>query len=81
MIPVIEKLGGRDEVFNMLQSAGFKIRTKDAVRMWQMRGKIAGGAIVPLMQISRKLGIVLSPEDFLPVSPQRKIKKAKANKK
>lgn len=66
--PVIEKLGGRDEVFELLKQAGYPIRTVDAVRMWGARGTIPGDAARLLMEACDQRRIAYQAPDFKAVS-------------
>jgi hypothetical protein len=60
----IQKLGGRESVYNKLRALGYKVGTIDTVRMWETRGSIAGKAIPVLMDIANRESIILHPTDF-----------------
>jgi len=63
--PIVQKLGGRQAVFERLQKAGRKIETVHAIRMWIARGKIPGDAQRLLMAECEQAEIPYSAADFL----------------
>lgn len=62
--PIIEKLGGREAVFERLKEAGHAIQTSDAIRMWPVRGQIPGDATRRLMEFAETDKIEYRAEDF-----------------
>lgn len=65
-IPIIQKLGGRRELFPKLRQLTDKWTTEDALRMWEMRLSIPGSAYPYLMQIADSEGVAYTPTDFIP---------------
>jgi hypothetical protein len=69
--PIIEKLGGRETAFELLQKAApGKIQTIHALRMWLARRSIPGWALVIFLQVAEERSIeysvadlILAPED------------------
>jgi hypothetical protein len=63
--PILEKLGGRDAVYDYLrETAG--IRTKATIIMWHQRGLIPPGQRLNLMQMADNKGISYDRRDFEP---------------
>lgn len=61
--PIIEKLGGREKVFELLKSAEL-IKTIDAIRMWIQRGTIPGNAQRELMAEADRRMLGYDASDF-----------------
>lgn len=62
--PIIDKLGGRENVQRALAERGVA-KSKDAIRMWSARGTIPGKAVVVLHTIALERGLTVEPSDFL----------------
>jgi len=62
--PIITKLGGRKEVFKILQDASPNITTIDCIRMWEKRKRISRDAMLILMQVADKRNITYRFVDF-----------------
>ena len=62
--PIVSKLGGPEAALRKLGSRGHVLRTKDAIRMWLVRGRIPGDAAVALMRIAETENIPYSADDF-----------------
>jgi hypothetical protein len=68
--PIIEKLGGRETAFELLQkTAPGKIQTIDAMRMWLVRRSIPSWALVIFLQVAEERSIEYSAADLIP-APQ-----------
>lgn len=63
--PIINKLGGREAVFERLSGKGL-VRTRDAMRMWgsRNRGVIPGDCARELMRMADEQGIAYTAADF-----------------
>lgn len=72
MLPIIDKLGGRLQLFEKLVDSGLRVKTKEAVRMWEQRGQMPGNAIVHCMELAEKEGVSYSSKDFRPKKKERR---------
>lgn len=80
-IPIIEKLGGRDAVADMLKRPGRGSRqavSKHALNMWVARDSIPGFAVVQLVELANKRGIQIGPSDFKRRGRSRRLGKKKS---
>lgn len=62
--PIFDKLGGKEAVYERLQSAGFA-RSIHALRMWEARASLPGDVVILLMMIAEELGEPIHSSDFL----------------
>ncbi len=69
--PIIDKLGGRQAVFEYLRKqAPDEIKTVDALRMWSSRGQIPGWAQPLLMAAADDARIRYTAADFQLPEPE-----------
>ena len=63
--PIIEKLGGREAVFDLLKGQPeVKVNSLDTIRMWIQRGSIPGSAQRALMAAADEQRLPYSAQDF-----------------
>lgn len=63
--PIFTKLGGKDAVFERLKDAGL-VKTPDAVRMMESRGRISAECQKELMRMAEETGLAYTVNDFDP---------------
>lgn len=63
--PIFTKLGGKDAVFERLRDAGL-VKTPDAVRMMESRGRISAECQKELMRMAEENRVGYSVSDFDP---------------
>ena len=61
---IVERLGGRQAVFDRLKAAGHDLKSTNALRMWLVRGSIPGDAQVLLMRFAAADGLAFGANDF-----------------
>jgi len=61
--PIIQKLGGREVVFEQLRER-CGLQTIHALRMWRQRGQIPGQYMLALLEMAEREGIPYCARDF-----------------
>lgn len=64
--PIIEKLGGRKAVAEIVSGGHCRPVSADAVRMWSARGRIPGYAIRLMMEHAERRKIAIAASDLQP---------------